>query len=159
MSKAQDTVISAPELLELTLAQPPMRDLLVTVPLVRKTWQAVTLTPTLQRALFFQSDPSSPPVQNYFLGLPYGPSSIKSMRWAKAPDAFKREEASWRRILDDHPATCAGGDHHRYSGRLWRKFRTHMLDDPSLRMGVLYDLVVPYIDHYPASFRIRWHTW
>jgi hypothetical protein len=44
-----------------------MRDLLVTVPLVRKTWQAVTLTPTLQRALFFQSDPSSPPVQNYFL--------------------------------------------------------------------------------------------
>jgi hypothetical protein len=59
MSKAQDTVISAPELLELTFTQPPMRDLLVTVTLVRKTCPALTLTPTLQRALFFQPDPSS----------------------------------------------------------------------------------------------------
>ncbi|KAJ7860098.1 hypothetical protein B0H14DRAFT_3446289 [Mycena olivaceomarginata] len=41
-----------------------MRDLLVTAPLVGKTWQALTLIPVLQRTLFFHPDLSSDPAQN-----------------------------------------------------------------------------------------------
>ncbi|KAJ7236358.1 hypothetical protein C8J57DRAFT_1728271, partial [Mycena rebaudengoi] len=57
MSTAQDEVISTAELLELILAQLPLNILLATIPLVNRTWQSATLSPTLQRALFFQPDP------------------------------------------------------------------------------------------------------
>ncbi|KAF7377268.1 putative f-box domain protein [Mycena sanguinolenta] len=114
MSIAQITVISSPELLEHTLVQLSLRDLLVTAPLVSKTWQAITLTPTLQRLLFFQPDTSSGRAENPLLVelfapffVPGGPNrwtwpnfeAIKSMPWSKAPEAFKRPEASWRRML------------------------------------------------------------
>ncbi|KAJ7125390.1 hypothetical protein C8R44DRAFT_782988 [Mycena epipterygia] len=175
MSTARDTVISTPELLELILAQLPMRDLLLTAPLICKTWQAITLSPTVQCALFFQPDPQSEPVQNPLLVEMFPPffapepeaqrrfwwpgqaSSIKRMPWSKAPDAFRRKEASWRRMLVTQPppqtmivtVTChgQGGD----------SVRRAELNDLSLRMGVLYDLAVPYIDRVASSFRIRWH--
>ncbi|KAJ7731951.1 hypothetical protein B0H14DRAFT_3517764 [Mycena olivaceomarginata] len=44
MLNALVVVMSTPELLELTLSHLPMRDLLVTAPLVSKTWQVLTLT-------------------------------------------------------------------------------------------------------------------
>ncbi|KAJ7813868.1 hypothetical protein B0H14DRAFT_2851835 [Mycena olivaceomarginata] len=89
MSAAQDTVISMPELLELILALLPMRHLLLVAPLVSKTWQAITLTPGPQRTLFFQPDLGSEPIQNPLL--------------VEAEDAFKREGASWRRMLVTQP--------------------------------------------------------
>jgi hypothetical protein len=114
MSNTQNIVISTPELLELMLSRLPMRDLLVAAPLVSKMWQALTLTPALQRALFLQPDPSSERVQNPLLVelfppffAPEQPSrwswpdaeAIQSMPWSKAPEAFKWPEASWRRML------------------------------------------------------------
>ncbi|KAJ7460084.1 hypothetical protein B0H11DRAFT_1622585, partial [Mycena galericulata] len=120
MSTAKDAVISTPELLELTLAQLPMRELLLTAPLVSKTWQAITFAPSLQRALFFEADPSSSePVQNPILVEMFPPffgpetrsrwswpgtsDTIMAMPWSKAPDAFSRKEASWRRMLVCQP--------------------------------------------------------
>ncbi|KAF8181147.1 hypothetical protein K438DRAFT_1415641, partial [Mycena galopus ATCC 62051] len=116
---AQDVMMSTPELLELTLSHLPMRHLLITAPLVSKTWQAITLTPTPQRALFFLPDLTSEPIQNPLLAQIFPPffihggqsrsswpghaSSIMSMSWSKAPDAFKRKEASWRRMLVMQP--------------------------------------------------------
>ncbi|KAJ7187301.1 hypothetical protein C8R46DRAFT_868384, partial [Mycena filopes] len=122
MSAAQNNALSVPELLELILAQLPMRDLLVVAPRVSKTWNAITLTPMLQRALFLLADPtasSSAPVRNPLLmeifppffaapnpGQYYGPAtadSISSMPWARAPEAFGRVDASWRRMLVVQP--------------------------------------------------------
>ncbi|KAJ6538529.1 hypothetical protein DFH09DRAFT_1283352 [Mycena vulgaris] len=127
MSTAKIVVISTPELLELVLSHLPMRDLLVTAPLVSKThW-------------------------------PGKASYIMSMPWSKAPDAFKREEASWRRMLVIQPPaqkmtvteTCHGED--------GDSERRAVLDDLSLRMGILYDLTIPFIDRAASRFCIRWH--
>ncbi|KAJ7692869.1 hypothetical protein B0H17DRAFT_1060892 [Mycena rosella] len=175
MSTARDTVVSTPELLALILAQLPMRDLLLTAPLISKTWHEVTLSPTVQRALFFQPDPSpSAPITNPLLMEVFPPffapegtnrwawpgtaSSIASMPWAKAPEAFKRADASWRRMLLVQPPaqkmivveTCHGqmGD---------SESRTVLHDGP-LRMGQLYDLAVPFVAQIASSFCVRWHT-
>ncbi|KAJ6559703.1 hypothetical protein B0H19DRAFT_1069436 [Mycena capillaripes] len=119
---ARDSVIQTPELVEHTLALLPIRDLLVTAPLVNKMWQAITLSPTLQRALFFEADPTasaSHPVKNPLLVELFQPffasnpakkylwpgsaASILAMPWARAPEAFKRAGASWRRMLVTQP--------------------------------------------------------
>ncbi|KAJ7478352.1 hypothetical protein FB451DRAFT_1241841 [Mycena latifolia] len=170
MSTARDTVMSTPELLERILAQLPLRYLLVAAPLVCKAWQAIiSLSPTLQRALFFQPDPSprsdSEPVRNPLLvemqnrwSWPGQASTIMAMPWSKAPDAFKRKEASWRRMLVTQPPaqtmivteTCHGqiGDYEQRA----------VLHDLSLPMGLLYDLAVPLIDRVASSFCIHWHS-
>ncbi|KAJ7123562.1 hypothetical protein C8R44DRAFT_875750 [Mycena epipterygia] len=175
MSSAKDVVISTPELLELILARLPMRKLLTTAPLVSKMWKAHTLSPALQRALFFQPDPSSERIQNplllelfsRFFG-PKGPnrwswpgeaSTIMVMPWAKTPDAFKRADASWRRMLVQQPTaqtmtiteTCHG-----QGG--YNSERRAVLNDLSLRMGVLYDMAVPFIDRVASSFCINTGT-
>ncbi|KAF7377267.1 F-box domain protein [Mycena sanguinolenta] len=171
MSTAQVTVISSPELLELTLAKLPMRDLLVTAPLVCKTWQAITLTPALQRLLFFQPDTSSDRAENPLLVelfppffAPGGPirwswpdsEAIESMPWSKAPDAFKRAEASWRRMLVTQPPAQRLVITEQCHARGGDSVARAVLDDPCLRMGVLYDLVLPFIDRPASSFCIRW---
>ncbi|KAJ6482725.1 hypothetical protein C8R45DRAFT_1002256 [Mycena sanguinolenta] len=171
MSIAQLTVIASPELLELTLTHLPMRDLLVTAPLVSKTWHAITLTPTLQRLLFFQPDTSSGRAENPLLVelfppffAPGGPNrwtwpnfeAIKSMPWSKAPNAFKRPDASWRRMLVTQPPAQRLVITERCHARGGDSVRRAVLDDPSLRMGVLYDLVLPFIDRVASSFLIRW---
>ncbi|KAF7364624.1 F-box domain protein [Mycena venus] len=176
MSTAKDTVIHTPELLEITLSYLPMRDLLVTAPLVCKTWQALTVTPALQRALFLLPEPPNAlgRIHNPLLAevfrpffAPEAPSrwswpdakkiTKKSTPWAKAPEAFRRPEASWRRMLVTQPPvqkmtvieTChsRGGDSERRA----------MLKDLSLCMGTLYDLVLSLIDRVVCSFCIRWH--
>ncbi|KAJ6538530.1 hypothetical protein DFH09DRAFT_1177151 [Mycena vulgaris] len=173
MSTAQDVVIFTPELLELVLSHLPIRDLLITAPLVSKTWQTITLSPTLQRALFFQPDPSAEPVQNPLLVEMFPPffalevtsrwswpgeaSSIMSMPWSKAPDAFKREEASWRRMLVMQPPAQKMTVTETCHGQSGNSERRAVLDDLSLRMGILYDLAVPFIDRFASSFCIRWH--
>ncbi|KAJ7270490.1 hypothetical protein C8J57DRAFT_1508523 [Mycena rebaudengoi] len=158
MASAQDAVISTPELLELSLSYLPMRDLLVTAPL---------------RALFFGADPSSEGIRNPLLIELFPPffaprgsshyqwpgkaSAIMAMPSAQATEAFRRKEASWRRMLVSQPPvqtiivteTC-------YSRRGKSK-RCGALRDPSLRMGVLYDLAVPLINRTASSFCVRWH--
>ncbi|KAJ6464468.1 hypothetical protein C8R45DRAFT_799919, partial [Mycena sanguinolenta] len=122
MSNSQDQVISTPELVELTLSHLPIRELLVTAPLVCKTWRALTLTPALQRALFFEPDSSyrAERIRNPLLTEMFAPffsaeepstnywvrpnaRDIRSMPWSKAPGAFNRPEASWRRMLVAQP--------------------------------------------------------
>ncbi|KAJ7301748.1 hypothetical protein DFH08DRAFT_667471, partial [Mycena albidolilacea] len=148
-------VISTPELLELILSCLPMRDLLVTAPLVSKTWQALTLTPALQRTLFFRPDLSSEPAQNPLLLMLFPPffaaekprrwswpdaEAIQSMPCAKAPEVFKRREASWRRMLVIQPPAPKMIVTEHCHARHGDFERSAVLDDPCLRMGVLYDL-------------------
>ncbi|KAJ6506835.1 hypothetical protein C8R45DRAFT_797092, partial [Mycena sanguinolenta] len=122
MSPPQESVLATPELLELILSQLPMRDLLVTAIRISKTWHATTLTPSLQCALFFLPSLSSDSehIQNPLLAATF-PSffAARSMRcrvrtlmdqelpWGKASDAFKRAEASWRRMLLTQPPVLA----------------------------------------------------
>ncbi|KAJ7108396.1 hypothetical protein C8R43DRAFT_1044225 [Mycena crocata] len=180
MSIARDTVLSTTEILSQILAQLPMRDLLLKVPLVCSTWQATILTPALQRALFFQPDfaiaPASP-VQNPLLVelfpaffapyqkerwhsstcWPSNASSISRMPWATAPDAFRRADASWRRMLvtQPPPQTLLVTETRR-TVPLGISERYATLDGP-LRMGVVYDVALPLIDRVVSSFYIRWH--
>ncbi|KAJ6531020.1 hypothetical protein B0H19DRAFT_1082001 [Mycena capillaripes] len=56
-STAKATVASTPELLELILARLPITGRCAAARC--KTWQTITLSPTLQHALFFRADPSS----------------------------------------------------------------------------------------------------
>ncbi|KAF7330910.1 putative MFS transporter [Mycena venus] len=175
---ARDTVLCMPELLELILARLPMRDLLVTAPLVSKAWQATTLTPVLQRALFFQPDPSpTEPVRNPLLAEMFPPfftlegqnpdrwpgtaSALMSMPWAKASDAFRRKDASWRRMLVVQPTvrvlriteTSRG-----LRGIFERRAVLKLKDQFNLNMGLLYDLAVPLISRVPSVFCIHWHN-
>ncbi|KAJ7657130.1 hypothetical protein B0H14DRAFT_2321869, partial [Mycena olivaceomarginata] len=161
---------STPELLENTLLQLPMRDLLVTAPLVCKTWHAVTLSPIIQRTLFFEGDPSaSKRVQNPllrelfppFFALPPPPNGQRSKSaawpgnadtittmpwskttrpWSKAPSAFKRAEASWRRMLVIQPPVHTVRITQTMNSFMCTSQRHGLLKDSSLRMGVLYDL-------------------
>ncbi|KAJ6482729.1 hypothetical protein C8R45DRAFT_830695 [Mycena sanguinolenta] len=171
MSIAQITVISSPELLERALVHLPMRDLLVTAPFVSKTWQAITLSPTLQQLLFFQPATSSSRAENPLLVelfspffAPGGPNrrtwpdyeAIKAMPWSKAPDAFKRPEASWRRMLVTQAPPRRLVITERCQGQSGDFVRRAVLDDPCLRMGVLYDLVLPLIDRVASSVLIHW---
>ncbi|KAJ7187334.1 hypothetical protein C8R46DRAFT_876120, partial [Mycena filopes] len=152
---AQDAVLSTPELLELVLLCLPLRDLLVTAPRVCKTWNAVTLTPTLQRALFFQPDPYSstaPPTRNALLMTafprffasdePSGPQDILRMPWAQAPEAFRRRDASWRRMLVAQPPVrtlVVTNGYHTPGGTFERHGRKDCGKEDGLRMGLLYD--------------------
>ncbi|KAJ7620654.1 hypothetical protein DFH06DRAFT_1482646 [Mycena polygramma] len=178
MSSAEE-VLSTPELLELILWHLPMRSLLIAAPLVSKKWQGVTLSPILQRALFFQPDPavaSSHPILNpllvelfppFFTPIARGvdhwlwPNTkvIMAMPWAKAPDAFRRAEASWRRMLVRQPPVQTMQVTDRRRARATNT-RHALMTGLELRMGVLYDLTVPFIDRESGWFCIRWdaHT-
>ncbi|KAJ7040507.1 hypothetical protein C8F04DRAFT_1032288 [Mycena alexandri] len=177
MSAAQDTVISSPELVELILAHLPMRDLLVTAPRVSKMWNATTLTPPLQRVLFFQPDPSDwRPLRNPLLMelfppffAPKGPrgrwpgdaESIAKMPWANATQAFRHPDASWRRMLIVQPpaATLIVTQISHWQEGDFQSQETVNYDDtssPGLRMGPLYDLAVPLIDRPASSFYVSW---
>ncbi|KAJ7162768.1 hypothetical protein C8R43DRAFT_991319 [Mycena crocata] len=177
MSTARDTVLSTPELLEHILTQLPMRDLLVRAPLVSKTWQAITLTPTVQRALFFlpEAPSASKPVQNPLLVEAFAPfftfcpedkhrwswpgdaSSIESLPWAKAPDTFKRADASWRRMLVTQPPAQRLLVTDTSHGRGGNSTHSATLDNGPLHMGTLYDLAAARIDRVASSFCVRWH--
>ncbi|KAF7342591.1 putative f-box domain protein [Mycena sanguinolenta] len=172
MAAAQEEVLATPELLELILVELPMRDLLVTVPLVSTTWQATTRTPALQHALFFLPNlnlpSSSAPVKNpllvelfppFFIDVDYVTAvTIMAMPWARAPAAFKRKEASWRHMLVTQPParTVAVTELRVQWARI--SVRHARWNEPTaLRIGKLYDLAVPFIDRVRSSFRIRWH--
>ncbi|KAJ6517226.1 hypothetical protein C8R47DRAFT_250053 [Mycena vitilis] len=175
MSDARDVALSTPELLEQILARLPMQDLIVTATLVSKTWHATTLTPHLQRILFFQPDPTSEPVQNPLLVAKFPPffvpemwvssrsswpdaNSIKQLPWAAAPAAFRRREASWRRMLVRQPPVQTMRISETCDGQLSDYGRCAQLCDLDLRMGTLYDLVLPFIDRAASSFLLCWRV-
>ncbi|KAJ7187354.1 hypothetical protein C8R46DRAFT_870291, partial [Mycena filopes] len=156
---ALDTVLSTRELLELILSQLPLRDLLIAAPRVCKLWNAMILTPALQRLLFFQPDPNSTARRNALLtaafppffapedadgDYPSGPASILAMPWASAPEAFRRKSASWRRMLVVQPPArtlLMTNTHHTPGGTYQRHGRVSLNPgDGGLRMGLLYDL-------------------
>ncbi|KAF8158946.1 hypothetical protein K438DRAFT_328754 [Mycena galopus ATCC 62051] len=164
-------VISTPEILEQILVQLPIRDLLVTVPLVCKTWQAVTLSPALQRALFFAPDSASKRVQNPLLREMFPPffafweaskgsfsdmDDIEAMPWSKAPNAFKRQEASWRRMLIAQPPPQSVIIQQTTSGMTGLSERQAMLKDLSFRMGLLYDLTALLVSDEVTTFWVHW---
>ncbi|KAJ7244134.1 hypothetical protein B0H12DRAFT_1236182 [Mycena haematopus] len=166
-------VLSTPELLEKILVHLPIRTLLVTAPLVSKTWHAATLSPTLQRALFFAPDPSASPstrvhnpllVETFppFFAFPEGNrtawpgmDAIEAPPWSQAPAAFQRADASWRRMLVAQPPPQSMLITQDYSAALGVFERRAVLGDlsDSLRMGLLYDLTVSLIKE---RFRVHW---
>ncbi|KAJ7744770.1 hypothetical protein DFH07DRAFT_834278 [Mycena maculata] len=177
MSPAKDMVLSTPELLDLLLTQLSMRDLLISAPLVSKKWQAITLGPAVQRALFFRPDPLSQPTKNPLLvemfspffvaptkgesprGWPVKPADIKAMPWSKAPEVFKHPDASWRRMLVAQPPAqtlvmkstqTSWGGH--------RQKSTGVLNDAALRMGDLYDVTLMYVNRVSSLVLIRWNN-
>ncbi|KAJ6476651.1 hypothetical protein C8R47DRAFT_949441, partial [Mycena vitilis] len=176
MAIAQDIVISTPELLSLILGQLPMRNLLVRAPLVSKTWHAITLSPELQRVLFFQPDDSpSEPMMNPLLKEVFPPffsthineldpsswpdaRAMVSMPWAKAPEAFQRPEASWRRMLVRQPPAetmlvtekCYT-ERPRSSG-VYERRGEFKSAKPALCMGEVYDLVAAFVRDSAVSF-------
>jgi hypothetical protein len=140
-------------------------------------WQAITLSPNLQRALFFEADPTasaSQPVQNPLLVELFQPffapnaaktfswswpgtaTSILAMPWAQAPEAFKRADASWRRMLVTQPPVQTMVIVQTSHGMGGSSERRAVLRDLSLRMGMLYDLAVPFLHYGEWSFRIKW---
>ncbi|KAK7044354.1 F-box domain protein [Favolaschia claudopus] len=143
-----------------------MRDLLCIAPLVSKMWQATTTTPCLQRILFFEPDPSanpSRPTQNPLLAGIFSPfftrlvnkftfpwpgtlGSIKAMPWAKNSDAFRRAGASWRRMLVTQPPVRTLAVRRVNNGTGGFSYRLATMSDLSLRMGYLYDLVLPFTE-------------
>ncbi|KAF7346443.1 hypothetical protein MSAN_01872300 [Mycena sanguinolenta] len=78
------------------------------------------------------------------------------MQWARAPDTFKREEASWRRMLVSQPPAQTMIIEQEVASMGGISERQAVLEDLSLRMGVLYDLTVPLIADYDVCFRIHW---
>ncbi|KAJ6488962.1 hypothetical protein C8R45DRAFT_993280 [Mycena sanguinolenta] len=172
---ARDSVIQTPELVEHTLALLPIRDLLVTAPLVNKIWQAITLSPSLRRALFFEADPTasaSHPVKNPLLVELFPPffasntskhpwpgtaDSILAMPWCQAPEAFKRADASWRRMLVTQPPAQTMLVIHTLHGMFGMSERRAVLQNYPLRMGMLYDFAVPLLHYGDAQFTIKWN--
>ncbi|KAF8144048.1 hypothetical protein K438DRAFT_1874613 [Mycena galopus ATCC 62051] len=173
---ARDSVIQTPELVEHTLALLPIRDLLVTAPLVNKMWKAITLSPTLQRALFFEADPTASAahsVKNPLLvelfqpffafdakkyPWPSSAAAILAMPWAQAPEAFKRADASWRRMLVMQPPAQTMVIIQNSHGMGGMSERRAVLRDHPLRMGMLYDFAVPFLHYGDAQFRIKWNN-
>ncbi|KAJ7819371.1 hypothetical protein B0H14DRAFT_1356727 [Mycena olivaceomarginata] len=175
---AQVQVISTTELLEHILAQLPLRDLLITAPLVSKTWRAVTFSPTLQHVLFFDTlvpaFASSERIQNPLLvelfppffafrpgennaeAWPGDTDSLTAMPWARSPEAFKRAEASWRRMFVTQPPVQSVVIKQTSYGPAGASDRQGVLNDVALRMGALYDLTVSLIDDDSMFFRIEW---
>ncbi|KAJ7064044.1 hypothetical protein C8F01DRAFT_1130159 [Mycena amicta] len=180
---AQENVLSTPELLELILVLLPMSDLLVSASRVSKLWNAfITLSPTLQRALFFQplantnTNTVTAPARNPLLIAMFppffasddtadpedafnGPLAIQAMPWAHAPKAFRRQTASWRRMLVVQPPSRALLVKNEYLTPAGTHERQGRLDlDPldGLRMGVLYDYVLSRIYRLGFWFWVHW---
>ncbi|KAF7346460.1 putative MFS transporter [Mycena sanguinolenta] len=131
--------------------------------------------PSLQRALFFEPDPLSSlsqlvrnpllietfspffaPWESISLRWPGSLDTFEAMPWSKAPDAFKRKAASWRRMLVSQPPVQTLIITQQTSGMTGTSERRAVLNDLPLRMGILYDLTLPLIDDDVVCFRIHW---
>ncbi|KAJ7819352.1 hypothetical protein B0H14DRAFT_2836550 [Mycena olivaceomarginata] len=125
---------------------------------------AVILSPTLQRALFFEPDLVSKRVQNLLLVDMFPlchpgkaiticlPIFTQFWRCRGAFQATRGELASHAR----HPAPTQTMIIKQTAYCMTVTERRGVLKDLSLRMGLLYDLTAPFIDE--TSFRIRWHN-
>jgi hypothetical protein len=115
---AIQTVLTTPKLLSHILSLLPIKDLLSSAQCVNRTWNNVIETTTpLQAALFLTSSSSTTPrILNSLLKTNWpqwfqAPSSFNKKRprpaasdfyilkWAQRPSAFRRREASWRKML------------------------------------------------------------
>lgn len=80
------------------------------------------------------------------------------MPWSKAPDAFKRAEASWRRMLVAQPPVQTARITQTINSFMCNSERHGVLKDSDmpLRMGGLYDLALSFLDEDDTCFRISW---
>ncbi|KAJ7757976.1 hypothetical protein B0H16DRAFT_1536333 [Mycena metata] len=79
------------------------------------------------------------------------------MPWASTPDAFRRASASWRQMLVMQPParTLIVEDTFRTPWGTFKR-RGKIEFEDGLCMGVLYDFVLPQVDHQGIRFRMRW---
>ncbi|KAI9646570.1 hypothetical protein NHQ30_004565 [Ciborinia camelliae] len=118
-ASAASRVFSIPELLHDILSHLPQSCLLVTVPLVCKTWAIALTSPELERALWFRSATHNGPstwsslLEKHF-GIFFDFSVLSkrrvldsrafdSLTWKRNLEAFKRADASWRNMLVFQP--------------------------------------------------------
>jgi hypothetical protein len=115
---ASNLVLKDPKLLSRILSFLDIRALICSGQRISKTWrQVISTTPSLQEALFFESPPSNAPrLLNPLLAELWplwfrSPSSFnkrrprpkasdfRSLKWLQSPSAFRRRNASWRKML------------------------------------------------------------
>lgn len=177
----QTAVISTPELLESILLQLDQRTLLISAQRVSRGWNSlIRESPAIQKALFFEQDPTTgkcrrnpllaalfPPWfdtpttgrgtnmwhPDVFAGLPLAASEKK--------DAFLRRGASWRRMLTQQPAVTKLGYIEQEPQNRGDTFSRAMIDFPEgLRMGALYDMTWRVVCHRnpraPCQFVFIW---
>ncbi|KAK7013241.1 hypothetical protein R3P38DRAFT_1505978 [Favolaschia claudopus] len=82
--------------------------------------------------------------------------SIWKMPWAKNVDAFKRAGASWRRMLVTQPPVRSLFLKYVTINQRGARTRQATLSALSLRMGFLYDLILP-LTQGDVWFWIDWH--
>jgi hypothetical protein len=168
-------VLNTTELLTLVLSHLDPHSLLLNAPLVSRAWHhIISNTPLLQEALFFRPSPSPHLTLNPLLGAAfpgYFPvytechPDLWNEPWLRNPEAFRRKEASWRKML-----IWKGGALERMRkikvistiGTMEGYFaQTAYLErEEGVRMGVLWDLPhTPYsTEEEYCGFYLNWNT-
>ena len=168
---ATQIVLHTPELLASILSHLLPHDLLLRVPLVNHKWNQIILTtPYLQQLLFFRpSNDKGTPIVNpllkrylpiFFQNERCDAKEFESLFWIRDVKAFKRREASWRRML-----VVNGGDSitplkviertQTMGGWSERKGVLHCED--GLRMGMLWDLTKDWcMWNDTSNFLLNW---
>jgi len=179
LSRASHLVLTSPELLSRILSLLGTRDLLISGQRISRTWHKIIAdTPSLQEALFFAFPPSTAPrLLNPLLREIWplwfkSPSSYSKKRprpkasdfrfleWTQRPSAFRRRDASWRKML-----VVSGGTEitalkvtlHTQSFLGWEENQGVLLCPDGLRMGVLWDLTKDWCMYdEDATFVMNW---
>ncbi|KAH6693512.1 hypothetical protein F5X68DRAFT_258452 [Plectosphaerella plurivora] len=163
-----NTVLSTPELLEGILLAADIVTLLTKCQLVCRGWHdAIQTSPSLQRHLFFLSEPSAkasgPPRKNKLLERKFSfmfgdlpddgvvsRESFEDLEIVEHRDAFVRPVATWRRMHISQPGT-------QLVARPTGEGTEHDTDEALWRMGDLYDYMFEYLFRNRVAYlRIWW---
>jgi hypothetical protein len=167
--------LSTPELVALILIHLPPHDLLLNAPLVSPTWhQTILTTPVLQEALFFRLSLNPTPITiNPFLAPAFpthfqpsyrycGSPEIRNLPWSRNAKAFKRHDASWRKML-----LWNGGDQEKMKRVKVTSSVQHMSGtyrctgyleyEEGMRMGMIWDLTRASCEtEEKGQFAMKW---
>ncbi|RYP62030.1 hypothetical protein DL771_009900 [Monosporascus sp. 5C6A] len=170
MATKASQVLNTPELLEAILLKLDIRTVISSAQLVNRQWHdLITKSPAIQQAIFFKPIEAADgaPLRNALLTELFPPffgdsnkrrsviDAFKELAMAREERlaAFKREDASWRRMLVQQPPVRELGKWERVSGMAGARHNFWSERYPEgLRMGELYDLVAES-EH---EFRVFW---
>lgn len=162
------------ELLEAILTQVDIQTLLLAQRVCRQWAKCIQKSRKIQQTLFFQPAPQDTPYQQNTLlaskfpywfpaderkscGMSFGAGDMQD--FLESGDAYKRSEASWRRMLVQQPPIMALGWVERSIAvsdivtMHWWEIPLQAFD--GLRMNMLYDLIVQKAEVAPEYFYFR----